>query len=205
MTSDIKQEFNKKKDLVSRRRGYYEKVVEEKVKAIEELSKLKKDLELYKQCVSLFQLVSSISHTKTKEFFEKHVTNGLCFVFPEHKAVLEFSKRGNLEEVDFLLKRKVGDKWITIDPYRAYSGGVVNIYAFTLRLVLLLLRKDFLKTLILDETFAHVSPGFRSKLVEFLKQVGVQIIFVTNENEYVYGGDKIIKVDFENGRSVVGE
>lgn len=205
--NDLTVEFNQKRDAISRRRGYFDRIQNDTSLSRTELSEVQKKIDLYAKCVSVFQHISKLQMNRMKEAFESFITNGLTAVFPEieQKAVLEFSERGNLREVDFLISRKMGERWVTVSPYHSSSGGICSVYSFLLRLALLLQQKkgNILNTLVMDESFSMVSSEYQENLMNFLKSLGLQVILVSHNQKYIREGEAIIRIRIEDGVSVI--
>lgn len=201
--------FQEKERNFIYRKGMYERLLKEVDTTNKEEQEFSSKLTLYKDCVNVFQQISSTCSEKTKVLFESVITEGLKIVFDtdDQRALVQYNKRGNSVDCNLLIEKRINDKWVKINPLKAYSGGVANIYSFILKLVLLLYHKEQLsKIMILDETFTHVSPHYRHKVVEFLRWINetfkVQIILVTHASEYMEG-DRVIELEYSENGTIV--
>ena len=203
----LKTEFTSKRDTIVRKQGQYERLLKEKELTQKQVDELQAEQTKLSNCVDVFHKISEQVTGKTKSLFEKLITEGLNLAFPEsnQRALLEYGKRGNAVELDFYIEKQDGKgKWMKIDPYRGYSGGVANVYSFILRLILLLHNKaNTLKTLVLDECLIHVSKNFQPNVLKLLRSLGIQVIFVTHVDGYAEGGDHTINVELKDGQSLL--
>lgn len=174
--------------------------------SIEKNSVMKSNLEnnklQYTKAVELLSLVQKITREKTKDEFETIVTYALQSIFQEnHQCVFEFGKRGNLPELDIEIKKSGHEEPISIVD--GNGGGVVDLVALALRLVLLEISKNK-GFLVLDEVFKHLSEEgpnnahYRVAAFQFLKDINSklnrQIIFVTHIPEFIEAADHKIKI-----------
>lgn len=202
----LKQQFTTKRDRVIQMQGEYTRLLKDKESIQSQLKDVEVQKTLLNNCISAFHAVSTQVTVKTKTMFEQLITEGLALAFPNsnQRALIEYGKRGNLIEVDFFIEKENKGKWMKIDPFKAYSGGVASIYAFIVRLALLLHDKTSqLKTLILDEQFVHISANYRDNVLALLKGLGIQIIMVTHEDEYTEGVNNTIKLIYKDDQTVI--
>jgi DNA repair exonuclease SbcCD ATPase subunit len=117
------------------------------------------------------------------------VTQCLAAVFDHpYEFDIQFDRRRGRTEARLQFRR--GGK--AFDPLSSAGGGAVDVAAFALRLSCLLLSKPRARRLLLlDEPFRFVSARYRPKVAELLqtlsRELKVQIIQVTHEQEYVQG------------------
>ena len=101
--------------------------------------------------------------------------------------------------------------WEKTSILDAHGGGVVNVAAFVLQVIVLALTKPKLaKVMMLDESFRNVSREYLSRVAELLKKLnkitGIQFILVTHKHELAEDADKIFEVKKdENGKTIIKE
>lgn len=130
----------------------------------------------------LAQAIQQRAHDKISEV----VSHCLSAVFGDdaYTFKIEFERKRGRTEAHLRFVR--GD--LDVDPMTASGGGVIDVAAFALRIACLMLHRPRLsRVVILDEPFRFVSSqyqdGVRTMLEELSKEMGLQIIFIThNEN-----------------------
>jgi len=152
------------------------------------------------KCINTLDLVIQTISAKGIGRVETVVTNGLQLVFgPDIACVLEKSegKRGTTYKIRVKTSTEDGD--VIDDPMDAFGGGVVNMTAFLLR-VLLLHRFKLAKLLVLDESFNNVSSsgGHLTRVSELLRTLaedyGFTILAVTHQDELTAHAHKAYRV-----------
>lgn len=160
--------------------------------------KYKVDIALYKKSAAVMAIVQEITKEKAKITFEKLVTYAMRFICQEEfDFEIEFGKRGNLPEANF--KIKTADFKDYHDIKNTNSGGIINILALAMRIVLLELKRPRIEgPLILDESFTNLSEGYLARASEFLNvicdKIGRQIIMVTHKKEFIENEVNLIKI-----------
>lgn len=90
-------------------------------------------------------------------------------------------------------------------PCTEVGGGLINLLSFLLRITLLSLSKNR-RFLVLDESFANLSTGYREKIGDFLKilveKTGVQLFLVSHQIELDEAADKLLSIH-KKGDTVV--
>jgi DNA repair exonuclease SbcCD ATPase subunit len=140
---------------------------------------------------ALAQAIQQKAHSRIAEV----VSSCLSSVFGDeaYEFVIEFEqKRGKTEAV--LKFRRNGQD---VFPLEGSGGGVVDVAAFALRVACLMLHRPRLsKLLVLDEPFRFVSEQYRPAVREMIEKLasdmGLQIILVTHQEEFVTG--KVIRL-----------
>jgi len=157
------------------------------------------------QQAEVIRVVSSTVKTRATEDFARLVSEGIRFIFEtddEFRVVLKDTK--TLPEASFEL---VVDGE-AMDPKESLGGGTVDVISFCLRLVMLELFKVG-GSLILDESFKHLSRGYLSRTAMFLRQYaetsGRQIILVTHSPEMTQFAHRVFRVTKHNDTSRVEE
>ena len=135
------------------------------------------------------------------------VTLALQSVFPEpYRFVVRFTQKRGRTEAEMLVERE----GMEIDPSEASGGGVVDVIAFALRLCLWRLKaKRTRATMILDEPLRFVSrdlqEGAGRMISKISKELGLQLIIVSHEEELIDAADKVFRVSIRDGISTVNE
>jgi DNA repair exonuclease SbcCD ATPase subunit len=149
-----------------------------------------KDLQIKNaKFVELLHLVKKITQDNIKSLFEKVVTQALQYIHQDndYKFALEFSRRGQLPELKFLIKTPEMQEAHDILDTR--GGGSCDIVSLALRFVLLEISK-MPGFLFLDEPFKHLdSLETIQKGIEFVKEMqketNRQIFIITHKQEVV--------------------
>ena len=141
------------------------------------------------KCINTLDVLIQTISAKGIGRVETVVTNGLQLVFgPEISCFLEKKEgaRGTTYRIRIKKHTEFGD--VVEDPFEAFGGGVVNLTAFLLR-VLLHHRFKLAKLLVLDESFNNVSTegGYLERTSELLRSLaddyGFDILTVTHQPE----------------------
>lgn len=152
------------------------------------------------KCINTLDVVIQTVSAKGIGRVEAVVTNGLQLVFgPDVACVLEKNegKRGTTYKIRVKTTTEDGD--VIDDPMDAFGGGVVNMTAFLLR-VLLLHRFKLAKLLVLDESFNNVSTegGYLTRVSELLRTLaedyGFTILAVSHQDELTAHAHKAYRV-----------
>ena len=167
--------------------------LQDKVRCIEsEVSDLRKALALIDRCI---ELVSATGIGK----IESIVTGGLQQVFKDDREPISFlvEKKETARGYSYRLLCKQGK---TIgSPMVAFGGGVQNLCAFLLR-VIMIKRFKLAKVIVLDESFNNVN-GARNqrRLSEMLRTLaddfGFTILAITGQKRLAEAADRIYEVD----------
>ena len=109
-----------------------------------------------------------------------------------------------------MLTSDFNGKEIEMPLIDGHGGGLVNVAAFVLQTIVLVLTRPRLKrTLILDERFANLFRGNLPKVSELMRKLhevtGTQFILVTQRPELAEYADKVFKVRSEKGKTIIEE
>lgn len=168
---------------------------------------------LAEQCERANVLLTGIGEAeqlRVQLTFEGLVTRGLQAIFgTELSFHLRQETRANRTELDFVI-RSGYDTPVETPVMDARGGGMAATVGFMLRLVLLLLTPGVRRILFLDETFAHLSREYETRLAEFLREVadqaGVQIVMVTHSDAYSDVADQLHRLELgPDGTTVLAE
>lgn len=90
------------------------------------------------------------------------------------------------------------------DPLESHGGGLVNIVAFVLRLVVVALTPGLSRTVVLDEPFAQLSGGYLEAVGSFLRELvdatGIQLLLVSHEPEIAAVADVAWRMKRQDGK-----
>jgi DNA repair exonuclease SbcCD ATPase subunit len=158
----------------------------------EEKAQLVKAVGTLDRCV---QLVSANGIGK----IEGIVSDGLRTVFQNNQISLLIEKKETARGNSYRLLVKKGE---TVgNPMDSFGGGVQNVVAFLLRIILIK-RFKLAKFVALDEQFSNVSPEYQPKVSEMLKtlaQLGFTIFAISHQPTITSAADTIYEVVVDEG------
>lgn len=117
------------------------------------------------------------------------VSNCLSAVFPEpYEFIIDFERKRGRTEAYLKFKRNGKE----MNPLTSSGGGAVDIAAFALRVASLVLHRPRLsKVIVLDEPMKFVSAEYQNAVRQMLeglaKDMSIQILFVTHQENYCTG------------------
>lgn len=157
---------------------------------------------LYKKSIEFVALVQSATKDKIKTGFEQIVIYAFQYIFGdnEHGFSLEFTRRGNLQELYFNVKTPDCER--LLDPADTAAGGVLNILSLSLRIALLeLMRPKVEGLLVWDEPFRDLSKGYLENADKFIKAINQkihrQIVLITHKKIFLDPEYNLIKIGKE--------
>jgi len=180
--------------------GEFKHIKQEKNALEMNLCKLDTDKELHAKAVELLSVVQKVSQEKIKDGFETLITQALHYVF-ENDTMFEltFGRRGNLQELDFNIKKPGFEE--AYDIIDTDSGGVIDIVSTALRLVLMEISTPKIEGfIILDEPFTGVSKDedYLVRAKDFIQEIhnklNRQMIIISHEPVYVDSDYNIINI-----------
>lgn len=143
---------------------------------------------------------------------EALVTHGLRSVFgPEMSFHVVPTMKGKIAAMEFVVKTVDSSGAVTETPVMdARGGGVAAVAGFLLRLIVLLLRKDTRRVLLLDESFAQLSAEYEPALADFIRELvdrvpDAQIVLVTHSDGYADVADVTYRLSLVDGRTKVSK
>lgn len=187
-------DFDQEAEEVSRLRIKLESLRESLEREGKEVGKAKTYLESAKQAQDILQHLSQAVQQKAHSKIAEVVSTCLSAVFADpYKLSIDFERKRGRTEAHLSFKRDGN----TLDPLNSTGGGAVDIAAFALRVASLILHRPRLsKVLVLDEPMKFVSVEYQSAVRAMLetlaKDMGIQIVFVTHQENYATG--KIIEL-----------
>lgn len=153
----------------------------------EEKAQLVKAVGTIDRCV---QIVSANGIGK----IEGIVSDGLCRVFGNDELGLYIEKKETARGNSYRLLIRKGD--VIGNPMDSFGGGVQNVAAFLLR-VILIKRFKLAPFLALDEQFSNVSPEYQARIARLLKTLagmGFTILAVSHQPKITSGADHVYNV-----------
>lgn len=189
------------RNRLERLKGQKQKLQEQGKQYKRQLKEVKKQLRLHEQTREIVRLAAM----KTQEQLRFHLSNitslALETIFPEpYELEVEFVPRRNKTECDIYLTTSDGNK---INPLDESGGGVVDVTSFALRIACWSMKSPKSRPVILlDEPFKHLSADLLENASEVLgelcRELGLQMLTVTHEQELLAAAKVIYKVEKKN-------
>lgn len=106
---------------------------------------------------------------------------------------IEFERKRGRTEARPLFRRNGND----VEPLDGVGGGVLDVTAFALRVVCLVLKRPARrKFLVLDEPLKHLSAKYHDRAAEMIRllseEFGIQILLITHNPAFEVG--KVIRI-----------
>ena len=154
---------------------------------------------------SLVQMVAKGIQSQLEFKISDIATKALQVVIGEDISMkLEFvAKRGN-SEVNIYFEKN-GE---LVDPMEASGRGLVDIGAFALRISVWKISKPKSSPVfIFDEPFRNLSKNYHDAMYAFIqtisKKLGIQIIMITHEDDFIKNADRVFDVELIDGVSQI--
>lgn len=171
-----------------------------------EVADLTTDIDLHTRVATVLAHIGEERQEQAQQQIEALVTQGLRTIFGDELSFhLVPGTRAKTPVVDFVVRSTLpGGMVVDTDVMDARGGGLAATVGFLLRLVVLLLTAGQRDTvLFLDETFAHVSAEYETRLAEFIRDLvdktGVQVVMVTHSDAFTDGADVRYRFDLRDG------
>jgi ABC-type Mn2+/Zn2+ transport system ATPase subunit len=172
-----------------------------------------RSLEVTLKAQAVVQKVAQLTQENLRFHVTGPATMMLRAVFPDDPCELDMAfelKRGG-SEVRFQIVRKVGKREMRVDPLSADGGGLADLAALALRIVVWSLRSPRTRpTFVLDQPFKNLDiahqPAAAQALDELSRRLGIQFLVVTHEAGILDSaeGARVFEVVKRNDRSIVG-
>jgi DNA repair ATPase RecN len=190
-----------------RRYGAYEVVAQALADAEDRVSALETRVALTEQAQALLTSIGEERQETARAQLEGLASRAMQVIFGEELSFhLVPSVRAGQQNLEFVVRSRYGKTQVDT-PVSARGGGMRAVLGLVMRLVVLLLTEDARKILFLDESFAHVSRGYESRVAEFLAEVAhkaqVQIVLITHSDAYAEWADKTYRFEQADGKTVV--
>lgn len=176
------------------------------------VAELSDNVHVLDQVTGFLNSLAEDKQQAAQDTIEGIVTKGLQVVFdPSLSFHISQTVRGKTANVDFFVRTTIGDEVTDTGVMEDRGGGLAAVIGFLLRVTVLLLDKTpgSNKTLVLDETFAHVSADYLEPLGEFIQELvektDVQVIMVTHQTEFLEYATNVYRFSTVNGATQVKE
>lgn len=190
-------------------------LVEQRNELISNVSSLKEREEVLSETCRLLQEATTFSRKRLKDCIESTVTSALQDIIGDTTIGFEihYGTSHNKTVADFYMTKVLNRKKINLDIMNECGGGIADIVSIAIRVVLLTYHSATLsKILILDEactSISNFSNELLSNLAKWLKMVSdkfdIQIILITQKEEFIQYSDKVFLMKNEDGISIVLE
>jgi len=156
---------------------------------------------------TLMSEASRLTQIRVKERIEGLVTLAIRSVFDrDYHFILNIEIKRNKSEIQLLVQEGGKEPYVPKDDQ---GGGILDVISYALRVVLWSLENPRSRPLfILDEpmkwTGVLITRAGRM-IKEISEKLGIQVLMVTHDPELMEVGDRVWRVEFADGRSVVTE
>lgn len=179
---------------LEREKGYLDTLVKRQNTYQGNLKTIENKLVEAEEALTFIQQVAKATQSQVKVHIEDIITMALETIMDDpYKLELEFLLRRNKTECDIYFVRN-GKR---IKPIDESGGGAVDIASFASRIALWSLGSSD-NVLVFDEPFKFVSKQYQVKVAELLNKLsdklGLQIIMVSHNDNYIQQADKVIEV-----------
>jgi DNA repair exonuclease SbcCD ATPase subunit len=190
---------------LEREKGYLDTLIKRQNTYQQNLALVDKQLIDAEEALAFIQQVAKATQGQVKVHIEDIITMALDTIMDDpYKLELDFVLRRNKTECDIYFVRN-GKR---IKPIDESGGGAVDIASFASRIALWSLGSSD-NVLVFDEPFKFVSKQYQSKVAELLTKLsdklGLQIIMVSHNDNYIQQADKIIEVYKDKDTSKIKE
>lgn len=190
--------LKKYQEFLQRKKGEYDILKNQYTKYLSQLEVLKKEEQDLLYIQELAQNIAKLTQEKIKIHITEIVNTAIQYIpFNDSEIIFDMDfeiKRNNTECIFYF--RKKGNK---INPINSSGGGLLDIVSFALLLSVWSLKNNPKNnTIILDEPFKWLSvdliPYAATLLKEVSKKLGLQIIMITHDPEFIEIADKNFKL-----------
>lgn len=197
---------------LERRRGALEALQREAARRREALEQATAQAERMAKVKAFLDEASTSARELARQEAEAMVTEALQAVFgPRLRFRVELGELRGRPHADFRVETEAADGTpYSGDPLDAHGGGVVDVLALALRVLLLESAQPRIEgPLVLDEPGKHVSANYAPHLAAFLaaasREFGRQVILVTHNEDIAAVGERAYRVELDGGVSRVTE
>jgi DNA repair exonuclease SbcCD ATPase subunit len=194
MTGSIKNY----KAKLEQKKGYIHSLQKQVATFNSNLDTIDTDMQYAEQALAITQEVARQTQSQIKLHIEDIISMALEYILDDpYKFELDFVVKRNKTECDIYFVRD-GKR---IKPIDQSGGGAVDIASFASRIALWSLG-DTDNVLVFDEPFKFVSREYQLKVGELLKklsdQLGLQILMVSHNSNFIQQSDNIIEIYKDN-------
>jgi len=193
------------KEALQIKKGVRQRIESELLSKTDKLKQLQTDLFSFEKARAIMQLVAKETQEQLEYKISELVSLGLSAIFDNpYELVLNYEIKRGKTEADLLFKR--GEN--VVKPMLASGGGAVDVAAMGLRIAIWSLKSPRTRnTIVMDEPFRFLSKQHQVKAGQLLSEIssklGIQIIMVTHNQEFISAADKVFNVKKVNGISKV--
>lgn len=201
----FKDLLEQRRDAVTTLRSRFDLLGEQRDEAMARSRAAKEREAVTAKARMLLETYSEEEQESLRRRVEGLVSRGLSVIFGEgYGFKVEVGQSRGQASMEFKVVTPEGER----APLESHGGGVVNVVAFVLRVVIAALTPGISRTLILDEPFAQLSAEFLEPMGSFLRELvdatGLQLLIVSHEEEIAAVADKAYRIAKRGGVSVIG-
>ena len=194
MTGSIKNY----KAKLEQKKGYIHSLQKQAATLNNTIDTIDNNMQYAEQALAITQEVARQTQSQIKLHIEDIISMALEYILDDpYKFELDFVVKRNKTECDIYFVRD-GKR---IKPIDQSGGGAVDIASFASRIALWSLG-DTDNVLVFDEPFKFVSREYQLKVGELLKklsdQLGLQILMVSHNSNFIQQSDNIIEIYKDN-------
>lgn len=193
----VDSDLRKYDNELSRTEGNRDAVQASLLTSETQLDSTKASQALLEQVTEVLRALAELKREEMRLKVENLVTYGLRSVFKEHLTFKIVSgERAKQSTMELKVVSIVNEVEVETDIVNAHGGGLVQVIALLLRIVILLFARPApARVLILDESLAHLSREYLEPAAELLgslsNKLGLQILMVTHSPEFEDAADRI--------------
>lgn len=177
----------------------------EQISATEaEVAKYRALSEREARAAALLTTIGELAQETARDKVQQLATRALQAIFgPEHEFILKPGERAGQATLELRVRTTLpGHPVVETGVLDARGGGLAQVVAFVLRLVVLLLTPDVANVLWMDEPFGMVSTSYEARVAEFLREVAhkakVQLMLVTHSPVYADYADEAVRLELNS-------
>lgn len=185
--------------------GRRDQLLESVSSAEANIETLRGELDDLGEVTEVLQQLVSLKREEIQKKVENLVTYGLRSIFEEDLTFkIVTGTRAKQTTMEMKVVHVVKGTVVETDILTAHGGGLIQVVALLLRIVVLLFaRPSPTRVLILDESLAHLSREYLANAGELLKQLasrlGIQILMVTHSPEFIDYADRVYTFSQKDG------
>lgn len=178
-------------DWVKKKKVQRDLLLDQKESLLKEIKRIKNDREILVKVIALFGEIGLKQRELLGNRVESIMTYGVRSVFcSDDNFKIEISEKRSYPTMDFVIERDGKGRAILDGD----GGGLADICGFLLQLLVITLLKDRVRPfLFIDEALVHLSEEYRESMADLIKElankVGLQLVFITQQREYVECAD----------------
>lgn len=191
MINEVK-ELQRKTDQID---GFYQAYLQQEKDLTNTVENLKKNIDIDVKASAVLKHLLDLMVKDEVNRMAGLITYGLKTIFDDQDLTFipEITKKSG----KIYIELKTNKDGKIEGGYKAFGGSVAVIESFLLR-VLCILKKNYSRLMVLDETFASVGEAYianTGKLVsELSKKIGLDVLLVTHQKEFMHNADHVYRV-----------